>query len=106
MLTSFGTGAITNKARLSLCRNAIIEDKSLPRYEVLTKVGFTIWDRGPMSLRVASCLLELMGTAMRPYRVHVAWAHVMENSERVGMVNTHCWKVALVVFVSADRGAQ
>ena len=43
---------------------------------------------------------------MRLSRVHVAWAHGIDDSERAGTVNTHCWKVARVVFVSSDRGAQ
>ena len=33
-------------------------------------------------------------------------AHGIDNSKRAGKVNTHCWKVAQVVFVSSDRGAQ
>ena len=59
-----------------------------------------------MSRRVASCLLLLMATEMRPSGVHVAWAHGIDDSKRVGTVNTHCWKVAWVVFVSPDKGAQ
>ena len=59
-----------------------------------------------MSQRVASCLLLLMATEMRLSGVHVAWAHRMDDSERAGTVNTHCWKVARVVFVSSDKGAQ
>ena len=106
MLTSLGTSAIINGARLSLCRIAMVDARSVPRYDVLTKVGFVIWERGPMSRRVASCLLLLMATEMRPSGVHVACAHGMDDSERAGTVNTHCWKVAWVVFVSSDKGAQ
>ena len=29
-----------------------------------------------------------------------------DDSKRAGTVNTHCWKVARVVFVSSDKGAQ
>ena len=84
----------------------MVDARSVPRYEVLTKVGFVIWERGPVSWRVASCLLLLMATEMRPSGVHVAWAHGIDDSKRVGTVNTHCRKVARVVFVSSDRGAQ
>ena len=70
------------------------------------KVGFVIWERGPISRRVASCLLLLMAMEMRPSGVQVAWAHGIDNSERAGTVNTHCWKVSWVVFVSSDNGAQ
>ena len=59
-----------------------------------------------MSLRMASCLLEFMATAMRPSGVHVAWAHGIDDSKRAGTVNTHCWKVALVALVLSGRGAQ
>ena len=105
MLTLLGTCAIINGARLSLCRIAMVDARSAPGYDILTMVGFVIWERGPMSLRVASCLLLLMATEMRPLGVHVAWAHGMDDSERAGTVNTHCWKVARVVFVSSDKGA-
>ena len=47
-----------------------------------------------------------MATEMRLSGVQVAWAHGIDDSERAGTVNTHCWKVAWVVFVSSDRGAQ
>ena len=46
MLMSLGTGAIINGARLSLCRIAMVDARSVPRYNVLTKVGFVIWERG------------------------------------------------------------
>ena len=62
MLTSLGTGAIINGARLLLCRIAMVDARSAPRYDVLTKMGFVIWERGPISQRVASCLLLLMAT--------------------------------------------
>ena len=47
-----------------------------------------------------------MATEMRPSGVQVAWAHGIDDSKRAGTVNTHCWKVARVVFVSSNRGAQ
>ena len=56
-----------------------------------------------MSRRIARCLSEFMATAMRPSGVHVAWAHGIDDSERAGTVNTHCWKVALVAFMLSDR---
>ena len=105
-MTLLSTGAIINGARLSLCKIAMVDARSVLRYDVLTKVGFVIWERGPMSRRVASCLLLLMATEMHPSRLHVAWAHGIDDSERAGMVNTHCWKAAQVVFVLSDRGAQ
>ena len=39
-----------------------------------------------------------MATEMRPSRVHVAWAHGIDDSKRAGTVNTHCWKVARVIL--------
>ena len=98
MLTLLGTGAIINEARLSLCKIAMVDARSVPRYNVLTKVGFVIWERGPMSWRVSSCLSLLMATEMRLSGVHVAWAHGIDDSKMAGTVNTHCWKVARVVF--------
>ena len=47
-----------------------------------------------------------MATEMHLSGVQVAWAHGFDDSERAGTVNTHCWKVARVVFVSSDKGAQ
>ena len=55
---------------------------------------------------MASCLSLLMATEMRLSGVQVAWAHGIDDSERAGTVNTHCWKVAWVVFVSSDKSAQ
>ena len=49
------------------------------------------------------CTIGLLGCSSR---VHVAWVHGIDDSKRAGTVNTHCWKVARVVFVSSDRGAQ
>ena len=31
---------------------------------------------------------------------------LIDNSKRAGTVHTHCWKVARVVFVSSNKGAQ
>ena len=47
-MMSLGTGAIINGARLSLCKIAMVDARSVPRYNVLTKVGFVIWERGPV----------------------------------------------------------
>ena len=49
MLTLLGTGMIINGARLSLCSIAMVDARSALRYDVLIKVGFVIWERGPTS---------------------------------------------------------
>ena len=46
------------------------------------------------------------GNGNASVRVQVAWAHGIDNSKRAGTVTTHCWKVARVVFVLSDKGAQ
>ena len=47
-----------------------------------------------------------MATEMRLSGVQVDWDHRIDDFERAGTVNTHCCKVAWVVFVSSDKGAQ